>query len=80
MSTIRVEDLPDDLYLKLKFSAAVNHNSIDKEIICCLEKVLTPEKRVKRIKQEKARYLFDQIGHSYKAEDLRRYIKKVMTN
>lgn len=76
MKAIRVIDLPDDLYLKLRFSAAVNHTSLEKEIISCLEKALKP-KKIKMEKKKKALILLDQLGDFYKADDLKEYLDKI---
>jgi len=37
MSSITVKNIPDDLYERLRQSAAANHRSINKEIIACIE-------------------------------------------
>lgn len=38
MATITVKNIPDDLYERLKRTAAANHRSINSEIIVCIEK------------------------------------------
>jgi antitoxin FitA len=37
MSSITVKNIPEDLYERLRQSAAANHRSINKEIIACIE-------------------------------------------
>ncbi len=48
MPTITVKNIPDDLYTHLKQSAAINHRSINSEIIVCLERTL----RSRRVSSE----------------------------
>jgi len=43
MRSIRIDNLPDEMVRKLKFSAAVNHTTLDQEIIFCLKHVLSSE-------------------------------------
>ena len=41
---ITLKNIPDDLYARLKLSAAVHRHSLSFEAIVCLEKVLFPKK------------------------------------
>ncbi|MCB9481374.1 MAG: hypothetical protein H6681_06235 [Desulfobacteraceae bacterium] len=74
MSSIRIENLPDDLFRKLKASAAINHHSVEKEVVFCLEKIFLGERIKNMSGSEKAAVIIDQLGLSYKACDLKHYI------
>ena len=43
-ATITLKNIPDDLFARLKLSAAVHHHSLNFEVILCLETVLFPKK------------------------------------
>jgi len=75
MTSIKIENLPDDLFRKLKASAALNHHSVEKEVIFCLEKILFGEKIKNMSGTEKAVVIIDQLGLSYNACDLKEYIE-----
>ncbi|AFZ50167.1 FitA-like ribbon-helix-helix domain-containing protein [Dactylococcopsis salina] len=52
-TTITLNNLPDELYNRLKMAAKANHRSINSEVIACLEKSLvsaqvSPEERLRR--------------------------------
>ena len=40
MATLTIKNIPDELYERLKRSAAQNRRSINSEVIVCLEKAL----------------------------------------
>ena len=40
MPAITLKNIPDDLYSKIKENAALNHRSINSEIIYCLETIV----------------------------------------
>ena len=40
MANITVKNIPDDLYKNLKSFAAMNHRSLNNEIIVCIEKAI----------------------------------------
>jgi plasmid stability protein len=44
MASITVKNIPDDLYADLKQAAAMDHRSINSEIIVCLERALHSQK------------------------------------
>ena len=44
MPSLTVKNIPPDLYELLKKSAAVNHRSINSEIIVCIEQALHSRK------------------------------------
>lgn len=43
-TTLTLKGIPDDVYVQLKSSAAVNRRSLNSEAIACLETVLLPRK------------------------------------
>ncbi|MDZ7918385.1 MAG: hypothetical protein U5O16_42335 [Rhodococcus sp. (in: high G+C Gram-positive bacteria)] len=43
-TTITLKGIPDELYQRLKSSAAASHRSLNGEAIACLESVLMPRK------------------------------------
>jgi plasmid stability protein len=53
---LTIKNIPDDLYDKLKASAAAHHRSINSELIHCLETVLMPKKltAAERIRRARA--------------------------
>ena len=48
MANITVKNIPDDLYVNLKYFAAMNHRSLNNEIIVCIEKAIR-SKRIDRM-------------------------------
>ena len=44
MPAITIKNIPQELYEKLKHSAAAHHRSINSELISCLETILMPSK------------------------------------
>jgi plasmid stability protein len=40
MTTITVKNIPPEIYERLKQSAAMNHRSINREIIACIERAV----------------------------------------
>lgn len=56
MPAITLKNIPDDLYSRIKENAALNHRSINSEIIYCLETVvksrpIDPEKFLAKIEK-----------------------------
>ena len=43
MTTITVKNIPEDIYEKLKRSAELNHRSLNREIIACLERAVSSQ-------------------------------------
>jgi antitoxin FitA len=43
-TTLTLNDIPDDIYERLKQSAASHRRSLNSEILACLESVLMPER------------------------------------
>ncbi|MGM0418923.1 MAG: hypothetical protein ACQEQS_09390 [Thermodesulfobacteriota bacterium] len=70
MSSIRIDNIPDSLYSRLKTAAALNHTTIDKQLVLCLEQNLMPEKLINKTEKEKAQLIIDQMGFSYRSGDL----------
>lgn len=44
MPALTIKNVPQELYEKLKHSAAAHHRSINSELIFCLEAMLTPRR------------------------------------
>jgi plasmid stability protein len=57
MPTITVKNIPDDLYVHLKQTAAINRRSINSEIIVCIERVLHSRKIVPEMVLARAQQL-----------------------
>jgi plasmid stability protein len=69
MAALTLKNIPDDLYARLKKSAAEHRRSINREAIVCLEQVLTspridPEAFLARVRARRERltgiYLTDE--------------------
>ena len=43
-TTLTLKNVPDELYGRLKQSAAVHHRSLNSEVIVCLESILLPQR------------------------------------
>lgn len=61
MTTLTVENIPDDLYEKLKESAQAHGRSLNDETIFCLETVLAPRKISISEKLQRVRFLRQQV-------------------
>jgi plasmid stability protein len=67
MASITVKNIPQQLYEKLKVTAALNHRSLNNEMINCLETVLMPKRlsvaekllRAERIRNQISAEVFD---------------------
>jgi plasmid stability protein len=77
MANITVKNIPDDLYKNLKDYAAMNHRSLNNEIIVCIEKAIKSRRfekaqfldRVQRLREEiKLPYLTDDVLSNIKQE------------
>ncbi|MBN2010038.1 Arc family DNA-binding protein [candidate division KSB1 bacterium] len=75
MANITVKNIPDDLYENLKTHAAMNHRSLNNEIIVCIEKVIKSRRidkerlldRVQNVRRDnKLPYLTDEMLHEMK--------------
>ena len=55
MPTLTLQDIPDELYDKLKESASANHRSLDEEIIYLLKISLMPRRISSAVLLERAR-------------------------
>ncbi len=62
MATLTVKNLPDELYEKIKASAAANRRSINQEVIFLMERILTVEEESFEKTLAEARRLRDQLG------------------
>lgn len=45
MPTLTLKNIPDDLYEQLKRTAALNHRSMNSEILVCIEKAVSCTRR-----------------------------------
>lgn len=77
MANITVKNIPDDLYKNLKYFAAMNHRSLNNEIIVCIEKAIRSRRinkidfleRIQKIRKEvKLPYLTDDVFKKIKNE------------
>ena len=77
MANITVKNIPDDLYKNLKYYAAMNHRSMNNEIIVCIEKAIKSRRiektqflnKIKRLrKQIKLPFLTDDVLSNIKEE------------
>jgi len=77
MANITVKNIPDDLYENLKQFAAVNHRSLNNEIIVCIEKAIRSRRidkiqfldRLQKLRQEiQLPYLTDEELNQIKNE------------
>ena len=70
-ATITLKNIPDDLYARLKLSAAVHRHSLSFEAIVCLEKVLFPKKVAASERIARARELRSGLAPAkFKARDI----------
>lgn len=76
-AAITLKNIPDDIYERLKASAAAHHRSLNKEAIACLEQVLTaPHSRVEET-LARAKAIRESLApRKFKASDIRRAIKQ----
>jgi plasmid stability protein len=62
MATLTIKNLPDELYEKIKTSAAVNRRSINQEVIYLIEQVLAANAVGQETTLEEVRVLREQLG------------------
>jgi antitoxin FitA len=62
VSNITVKNIPENIYEKLRQSAAANHRSINSEIIVCIEQAVHKRNKDVEIILENARKLREKIG------------------
>lgn len=62
MPSITVKNIPQQLYEKLKFTAFLNHRSLNNEMINCLETVLMPKRLSVADKLSRAQRIRNQIS------------------
>jgi antitoxin FitA len=76
MANITVKNIPDDLYKNLQYFAAINHRSLNNEIIVCMEKSM----RGRRFKTaqflDKAQEIREEIKLPYLTDDKLNSIKQ----
>jgi plasmid stability protein len=61
-TTLTLKNIPDEIYARLKESAATNRRSLNSEAIVCLESVLSPTKVSVAERLARARELRGGIG------------------
>ena len=62
MATLTIKNLPDELYEKIKTSAAVNRRSINQEVIFLIEQVLAANAVGQETTLEEVRALREKLG------------------
>lgn len=62
MATLTIKNLPDELYEKIKTSAAVNRRSINQEVIFLIEQVLAANAVGQETTLDEVRVLREQLG------------------
>jgi antitoxin FitA len=67
-TTLTLKNIPDEIYERLKASAAVHRRSLNSEAIACLENVLMPrkvsaEERIERVRALQSRLRTRQFDH-----------------
>lgn len=70
-TTLTLKNIPDDVYTRLKLSAAVHRRSLNGEAIVCLETVLLPAKTSTGDRLARARELRGALTPTkFKARDI----------
>lgn len=89
MATLTIKNLPDELYEKIKTSAAVNRRSINQEVIFLIEQVLaanavgveTTLSDVRRLREQLGIYITEEEIHQAKNTGRYRLTKEeIMAN
>lgn len=62
MTTLTLENIPDELYERLKASAAAHRRSLNNEAIACLGAALLPKRRHAEEQLERVRALRRQLA------------------
>lgn len=68
-TTLTLKNIPEDIYARLKASAALHRRSINNEAIVCLEKILTKGRFDAEERLRRARLLRSQIGSVFQADE-----------
>jgi len=72
MASLTLKNIPDELYARLKRSAAGHKRSINSEVLVCLEKVLQPRRVDPDSLLARARAIRGRLGNVYLTDrDLR---------
>ena len=69
-TTLTLKNIPDEVYERLRVSAAMHRRSLNSEAIVCLETVLTPTKVTPSEQLARARQLRAGRGTTIRARDL----------
>ena len=72
MATLTIKNLPDELYEKIKTSAAVNRRSINQEVIFLIEQVLAANAVGQETTLEEVRALREKLGIYVTDEEINR--------
>jgi plasmid stability protein len=76
-AAITLKSIPDDIYNRLKASAAAHHRSINMEAIACLEQVLLPTRVTVEERLLAARNIRAALpAGKFKAAEIARAIRK----
>lgn len=70
-TTLTLKNIPDEVYERLKASAATHRRSLNSEAIVCLESVLVPGRMAVEERLARARALRDALPKStFRAKDI----------
>ena len=70
-TTITLKGIPDDLYARLRDTAAAHHRSINSEVIACLEQALLPSKSRHEDQLRRIAEIREKLkGRKFKAADI----------
>lgn len=73
-TTLTLKNIPDEVYARLKLSAASHRRSLNSEAIVCLESVLTNARVDPNHRLVRARHLRSQLGTTkFSAADIDAY-------
>ena len=73
--TLTVENIPDEIYQRIKATAAANHRSVNREVIACLEAVLRPATVCNETHMALARQIREELeGKTFKVTDIAKAI------
>ena len=74
-ATLTVENIPDEIYQRIKATAAANHRSVDREVIACLAGVLRPATVCNETHMALARQIREELeGKTFKVTDIAKAI------
>ncbi len=62
MASITIKNIPDELYEKLRTTAALHRRSINSEMVNCLESVLIPKRVTIKERLQRAKWIRSKIN------------------